>query len=85
MNRDDCKHHNCDEMLNKVMKALDGGYSHEEEKKFLDDLKECSCCLETYNIEMSFKTFLCHKVRRKKVSKDLIENIKTQISANTIR
>ncbi|TVR77969.1 MAG: hypothetical protein EA412_09720 [Chitinophagaceae bacterium] len=84
MNRKECNKHDCDEMLEKVMMALDGAYSHEQEKQFLKDIQHCSCCLEIYDIEKNFKTFLCRKVHRKKVSEDLVNGIKNKISLSII-
>ena len=47
--------HQCEDMMSKVFLSLDGELSHEEEKKFLEELNQCSCCLGKYEIEKSFK------------------------------
>ena len=50
--------HSCDATLKKVMLALDDEMTQEEEKKFLAELNSCSYCLEKFNIEKSFKSYL---------------------------
>ena len=73
--------HNCNEILSKVSLVLDGALTAEEEKEFLDQLNECSCCLDKFNIEKSFKTFLQHKVEKKNVSKECIDSLKQKLVA----
>jgi len=66
--------------MKKVMNALDGRMSEEEEKKFLEQVNECPHCLSRYDIETSFKKFLKTKIEMQKVSKDCIDSIKAKIS-----
>jgi hypothetical protein len=71
--------HDCNEILSKVSLALDGALTSEEEKEFLDQLNQCSCCLDKYQIEKSFKIFLQLKVERKVVSQPCIESLKQKL------
>ena len=71
--------HDCSKVLSKVFLSLDGALSPSEEKEFLAELKECSCCLDSFHIEKAFKEFLINKVEKKQVKPDLISNIKMKI------
>ncbi len=73
--------HSCEEVLNRVYLCLDGEMSPAEEKEFLKEIDNCSCCLEKYNIERSFKEFLSARIERKSVAPSLIEDIRSQISS----
>ena len=73
-------HHDCKQVISKVMLVLDGALTTEDEKQFLTDLNCCASCLEKYEIEKSFKTFLTNKIRRREVSTSLILNIRSQLS-----
>lgn len=72
-------HHDCNEILSKVYLALDGALSNDEEREFLEQLNQCSCCLEKYEIEKSFKLFLQMKIERKTVSTQCIEAIRQKL------
>ena len=69
----------CEETLKKVMLALDGELTNEEEAVFLAHINTCSRCLEKYDIERSFKQFLSEKISRRKVSITLVEQIRIRI------
>ena len=71
--------HDCKETLQKVMLALDGELTSEEEKSFLHELEICSYCLEHYSIEKSFKEFLCQRVSRKNITPSIVESIRKQL------
>src|SRR6185295_9901873 len=71
--------HKCDVTLRKVMLALDNEMTEEEEKKFLAELNSCSYCLEKFNIEKSFKSYLCEKIKRHAVSPKIVDQIRTRI------
>ena len=71
--------HKCEDTLKKVMLALDDEMSSEDEKKFLAELNSCSHCLEKYNIEKSFKSYLCDKIKRHTVSQKIVAQIRTRI------
>lgn len=72
--------HNCESTMRKVMSALDGQLSSEEEQKFLAQVNECPHCLSRFDIEASFKKFLKNKIETKQVSKDCIDSIKSKIA-----
>jgi len=71
------------EVVSRVFLALDGELTTAEEKEFLDELNRCSWCLEHYNVEKSFKEFLCSRLARKAVSPSLIEEIKSKIKKSS--
>jgi hypothetical protein len=72
--------HDCSKVLSKVFLALDGEMTEEEEKSFLKQLQECSCCLGQFEIEKEFKSFLQQKVEKKCVKAETVSAIKTKIS-----
>ncbi len=74
--------HDCLDVLSKVYLVLDGEMSAEEEKAFLKDLNKCSCCLDQYHIERSFKEFLAEKVQRRAVNQKLVASIRSEIQAS---
>ena len=76
---DSNKQHDCSEVISKVFLTLDGELSKDEEKEFFEELKRCSWCLEHYNIEQSFKEFLCKKISKKEVRPEIISEIKSKI------
>lgn len=73
------KKHDCSKVVSKIFLALDGELSKKEEEEFLEELKTCSKCLETFQIEESFKKFLIKKIERKAVNPSLIITIKKKI------
>ncbi|MEO5674013.1 MAG: hypothetical protein ABIQ74_05150 [Chitinophagales bacterium] len=75
--------HNCDSTLKKVMLSLDNEMSEEDEKQFLDEINQCSYCLEKFNIEKSFKEYLCGKIRRRAVPLNLADQIRAHIRHTT--
>jgi polyhydroxyalkanoate synthesis regulator phasin len=76
--------HDCSKVLSKVFLSLDGEMSAEEEKVFLEELKQCSCCLDHFEIEKEFKNFLQHKVEKRCVKEDTVASIKSKIKSLTM-
>lgn len=74
-----CKH-DCKDLLEKVLLALDGELSTEDEKLFLAELQKCDHCLSKYEIEQTFKKFLCDKIKQVPVNPDMVSNIKNTVS-----
>jgi anti-sigma factor (TIGR02949 family) len=74
-------HHDCTKLLSRLFLALDGELSEDEEKQFLSELNECSCCLEHYQVEKMFKNFLCDKIQKKQVKAGVIQEIRNRIQA----
>lgn len=72
--------HQCENVLDRVRRALDGRLELSEEKAFLEEITECDCCLESYRIEKSFRYFLTEKIAKRKVADDLVSKIKDKIS-----
>ena len=77
-------HHDCSKLLSRLFLALDGELSEEEEKQFLAELNECSCCLEHYHVEKMFKHFLCDKIQKKQVKPEIIQEIKARIQSSAV-
>jgi anti-sigma factor (TIGR02949 family) len=74
--------HNCDATLKKVMLALDDELSDEEEKALLEEVKSCSYCLQKFEIEKTFKEYLCQKIKRHAVPSNITEQIRARIRSN---
>lgn len=74
-------HDCCPEIIQKVFLVLDGEMNHKEEKEFLEHLEGCPHCLEMYQIEKSFKEFLCSKVKKKKINSSLLISIKQKVQS----
>ncbi|CAN5235663.1 hypothetical protein BH09BAC1_BH09BAC1_26040 [soil metagenome] len=73
--------HDCSKVLSKVFLSLDGEMSAEEEKVFLEELQACSCCLDHFEIEKEFKTFLQQKVEKRHVKEETVNTIKSKIKS----
>ncbi|MEI6311847.1 MAG: hypothetical protein WCP57_06285 [Bacteroidota bacterium] len=76
------QNHACDQIMSKVILSLDGALSPDEEKKFLEEINQCSCCLGKYEIEKSFKEFLAQKVSKSCCFETLAQSIKQKIKHN---
>jgi hypothetical protein len=76
--------HDCSKVLSKVFLALDGEMTEEEEKLFLKQIQECSCCLDHFEIEKEFKNFLQQKVEKKCVKAETVSAIKTKIKTQAM-
>lgn len=74
------KNHCCDECLRLIQLAIDGEITSPDQGSLLDELEKCSSCFEKYNIEKSFKDFLCAKIERKCIDPNTIESIKAAIT-----
>ena len=77
--------HDCNSILQKVYLCLDGEMSSQEEEIFLADIERCSHCLQHYQIEESFKTFLTSRIERRKMGEDKKRNILASIQASQRR
>lgn len=65
----DVNPHNCEELLRRMNRALDGDLSNAEMLDFIAELDRCSCCFKTYEVERSFKEFLRSKLERRCLDK----------------
>ncbi len=72
--------HNCKQTLQRVILALDGELTRDDELQFISDLNICSHCLEKYHIEKEFKLFLTNKIEKKCCTSELKASIRTQLS-----
>ena len=72
--------HDCKNTLEKVQLALDNELTEIEEKQLLDEINNCSYCLEKYEIEQSFKKYLCNKVKRHPCNPQLADQIRNSIN-----
>ena len=73
------KHHDCSQVMSKVLLALDGELNKAEEEQLMKELQDCSCCLEHFQIEKSFKEFLCARLKRTCCLEKLATEIKGSI------
>ncbi len=78
------KMHDCSDVISKVSLALDGELSDHEAREFLVELKRCSFCLDQYQIEQSFKEFLCNKIQRRESNPGLANQIRMKIAQISI-
>ena len=72
-------HHDCREVLEQVVLALDGELSAEEEKALLHEVETCSCCTEKYDAEKCFKEFLSNRIVQQHPDHSIIMAIKNRI------
>lgn len=77
-------HEQCMEVISKVVLALDGELNENEEKNLYGELQQCSWCLEQYEIEKCFKSFLSKKIEKRCVSPECVANIKSRIKEGSI-
>ncbi len=78
------KPHDCSEVISRVFLALDGELTQDQLTEFMEDVRRCSWCLDHYDIEKTFKEFLCNKIQRKEVNPTLIIEIRSKIKRISI-
>lgn len=71
--------HDCSKVLAKVFLALDGEMNSGEEQEFLNEINHCPSCLQKYDIEKSFKSFLHNKVHKKHIPDSTVSSIRNKI------
>ena len=71
--------HNCEQVLLKMTRALDGDLSTDEMKGFLFELDRCSCCFKTFEVEKSFKTFLVNRIERRCMSENAQQQLREKL------
>lgn len=74
------QNHSCGRIIQLVNAALDGSLSSSEDAQFLAEIKSCQHCLNKYEIEKSFKSFLKSKMNHRPISPELIKGIKSKIN-----
>lgn len=74
------KHHNCEEVVEQVNLMLDGELNAKEEQNVLCELQRCMHCLDEFNLQKKFKSFMNNKLEKKNISDECIKRIKNQIS-----
>lgn len=81
MKRSECKlpKEKCQALFDKVIQALDGNLTNEQEQHLLREIEKHPCCFEKMNMEKSFKEFLCNKLTRKEVPLELVASIKDKV------
>lgn len=67
------------ELTEKVKRLVDNQLSKEDEKALLKEIKDNPTIMDILKREQSFKEYLKMKLNRKKVSPNLIQNIKDKI------
>ena len=71
--------HDCSKILSKVFLALDGEMKKHEEQEFFEEIQRCPSCLQKFDIEKSFKSFLCAKINKKHISSQTVSSIRNKI------
>ena len=72
-------HHPNEDVFQRVNLYLDGRMSQLEATSFRSDMNQNPAITEALNHEQSFRDLLKNSVHRRKVSSDLIQNIKDKI------
>lgn len=75
------KHHDCTEIVRNVHLLLDGELNPKEEQNVLCELQRCMHCLEEYNLQGKFKSFLSQKLEKKTLSDECRKSIVEQINS----
>ena len=71
--------HPNDDVFQRVNLYLDGRMSQTEVRSFRTDMNQNAAITEALNHEKSFRDLLKNSIHRRKVSSDLIQNIKDKI------
>lgn len=71
--------HDCNQVKSRILLALDGELSAEDEQKLMEDLKSCHCCLDQFELEKSFHEFMQARLKRKCCAQELAASIKANI------
>jgi anti-sigma factor (TIGR02949 family) len=80
MQNNDCNtKHDCSRIITQINLALDDALNQEEQEALMAEINRCSYCLDQYNIEKSFKEFLCNKINHRCIPNGLVDNIKAKI------
>lgn len=74
------KHHDCTEVIEKVELLLDGELNAKDEQDVLCELQRCMHCLNEYNLEKRFKTFIQERVSKKCMPSPCLSKIKESLS-----
>ncbi len=73
------KNHDCQEVVTQFNMLLDGALNPKEEQEVMCELQRCLHCLEEYNLEDKYRTFIKDKLERKSCSESLVTKIKNCI------
>ncbi len=58
---------------------LDNEGSSEQEAFLFEHIKQCSCCLEHYNVEAEFHKLVKTRISKEPVPVDLVKSIRNKI------
>jgi len=75
------KHHDCEALMKQVMLMLDGEMSEQQEKEFMNNICNCTHCLESFHIEKSFKECICNGIKRKSIPDSVLNSIREKIKS----
>ena len=70
----------CKQLMDRVLLALDGALTREEEKDVFCEVEQYPCCLEKLKLEKEYRNMLVKSCKCKQVPDDLIVNIKQQVA-----
>lgn len=73
------KNHDCNEVVTHFNMLLDGALNAKEEQDVMCELQRCLHCLEKYNLEEKYRTFLKEKIEKKSLSPECIQKIRNFI------
>ena len=69
----------CNRIFDMMIRSLDGELSFDEEHALMEKMQASPCCVQKFELEKSYKEFLCNKITRKHVSVDLVKSIKAKV------
>ena len=69
----------CHRIFDLMIRSLDGELSFDQEHQLMHDMQSYPCCVQKFELEKSYKEFLCNKITRKQVSDSLINTIKEKV------
>lgn len=71
--------HRCIELYGRMMQAMNGELTLEQEEQFLLEVQQYPCCFEKFDLARSYKQFICTRLQRKAVPIQLIVSIKSKV------
>ena len=71
--------HDCKEIKRKVELLVDKELSEQEEKRLLDEIRQCPKCLDVVDIHEKYKKFIIDKLQKRCCHQEIVETIRKQI------
>lgn len=70
------KSHDCKEVVEQFNMLLDGSLNAKQEQDVMCELQRCMHCLQEYNLEDKYRSFIKDKVERKCANESFIGKLK---------